>query len=297
MTASAIAPPTSPRKGRPWLMESVAAGGIVISAAVAGIGVAGIIGFESDLAKVGSAALVIGTLLTETAAARLPVHAEARAAEGGIAGGLKAGAVVLGFLALTGWNVTAGHMGMVAINDAGVADKRGPVERSLLSATAARETAEEALAAFDGRADRQAAAISDGLRGAMEAGYVTRSVQAIAGAGAGAEAGRAPLALRVAETRATERRARAALQAAPNGRPDHELWTFALILELLKGALVWFATGRERQDRRERSAEIIALAPKNVGDMTVGELEEMKRRGGSLTMTATWELRRRLRAA
>lgn len=276
---------------RPWLMEGVAAGAIVLSAGVAGIGVAGIVGVGSTLATLGTIALVGGTLLTEIAASRLPVHAEARAREGARA---KAGLVGLGFVALTGWNVTAGHMGMVAVNAASVADTRGPLVETLAEATATREAAERDLAAFDARQERAADRLADQLRGVIGQGYVTSATRAMRDANSGAEADRAAKAEALANAQAAESRAQARVDAAPNGRPDHELWLFAVILELLKGALVWFASSSERRDRAAKSAEIVALAPRDVAEMSLDELNEMASRGASLAAKARHEKRRRL---
>lgn len=290
-------------KERAWLMETVAGGAVLLSAGLAAVGVAGIVGVASPLAIAGTGVLIAGTLLTEIAASRLPVHAEARASEGNRA---KAGMVGLGFLALTGWNVTAGHMGMVAINDAGVADKRAPIERLALEAEAARITAEEALAAFDARSERQAETMASGLRGAFEGGYITSGTRALNSASAEREAQRVPLAQEVAETRAADRQAQAALAAAPNGRPDHELWLFALILELLKGALVWFAAGatakraggqfvKAEMSVGEMRALIMARVMKLRAELSAEDLAEVGSLGGTLQGVARHEAARRKR--
>jgi len=292
--------------GKPWLMESVAGGAVLLSAGLAAVGVAGIVGVASPLAIAGTGVLIAGTLLTEIAASRLPVHAEARASEGNRA---KAGMVGLGFLALTGWNVTAGHMGMVAINDAGVADKRAPIERLALEAEAARITAEEALAAFDARTERQAEVMASGLRGAFEGGYITSGTRALNSASSEREAQRAPLAQEVASTRAADRQAQAQLSAAPTGRPDYELWLFAGILELLKGALVWFAAasangkrGGGRMLRADMSvgemrALIMARVMKLRAELSAEDLAEVGSLGGTLQGVARHETARRKRGA
>lgn len=286
---------TSPR-GRPWAMEATAMGGVLISAGIAGIGVAGIVGWASPLAMAGSAALIGGTLLTEVAASRLPVHAQARWIE---RARLKAAASVLGFLALTAWNVTAGHMGMVAINAAGVADARAPLERALAKADADRLAAQAAVEAFDKAADQSASLWADSLK-TVDSRFVTagtRRLEAAEEATARRNAERALLMGSVARAAAAQAEATKALQRAPAGRPDHELWGFALILELLKGALVWMATAGERKTARERSAAIVALAPKAAGEMTEDELRAMASRGASLQATARHELARRRRVA
>lgn len=226
---------------RPWLLGGVSWGAIGLSCATAAIGVAGFVGFESPLAKVGTVVLVAGTLLTEIAASRLPTHAERRIREGAP---LKGAAVISGFIALTAWNLIAGHLGMAAIDNAGVADKRAPLEATAASADATRETAEEALTAFDVETERQQDGMATALRGAFEAGYVTagtRSAQAMNTDPARSER-RERLARDVSVARAADRVAERQLANAPTHRDDRELWAFAVVLELLKGALVWFAT-------------------------------------------------------
>ena len=60
----------------PWLLAGVSWGAIALSCALAAVGVAGLVGFGSWLARLGTAILIVGTLLTEVAASRLPLHAE-----------------------------------------------------------------------------------------------------------------------------------------------------------------------------------------------------------------------------
>lgn len=229
---------------RPALMETVSWGAILCSTALAAVGVAGIVGWESDLAKLGTIILIGGTLLTEVAASRLPVHAERRFREPGAASKFKGLAVVAGFGVFTAWNVIAGHFGMAAIDGAGVADKRAPLERAAAIADANRETAEEALRAFDEETARQQDGLAIALRGAFEAGYVTAGSRSARSANADTSRAerREALAGSVARNRAADRAAEAELARAPTGRADVELWAFAAVLELLKGALVWFVT-------------------------------------------------------
>jgi hypothetical protein len=259
---------------RAWLMESVSWGGIGLSAVLAGVGVAGLIGFESPLAKIGSAILIGGTILTEVAAARLPVHAQKRFSEHAW---VKGSLVVLGFGALTAWNVIAGHFGMVAIESASLRDQRAPLEREAAAADSAREVAEENLLAFDAESAREAETMGLALRGAFQSGYVTAAGRsARASAEARAER-RGDLAQAVAVTRARDRAAERALAAAPGRRPDHELWGFALVLELLKGALVWFSTAGERRAPRPNQGPITTLSGSDPRNMSAAERRELKR--------------------
>lgn len=274
------------------LMEWVAFGAVLLSCAVAGIGASGIVGWGSLLAAVGTIVLVLGTFFTEFAASRLPVQAESRWRENRRAVG---GLVVLGFLLLTAWNVTAGHMGMVAINEAGVADKRGPLVEAHARAVAARETAEEALEAFDTGTERQDAVLGDALRGAFAQGIVTRSTQALSGASGAREEQRRPLAEQVSTTRAAERQAEARLEAAPRGRPDHELWAFALVLELLKGALVWFCTPRSRKVDPVSADGAITVAPGGYDDMAIEDLDRIEKQARSIA-TSCQQAKRRIKA-
>lgn len=286
----------SPR-GRPWGMEAVALGGVVISAGIAGIGVSGVVGWASPLAIAGSLALILGTLLTELAASRLPVHAQARIQEGAK---VKAVLIVAAFVALTGWNVVAGHMGMVAIDRAGVTDARAPLEKAAASADAELAAARGLLDAHDRSAEDAQALWALSLK-TVDSRFVTagtRRLEAAETANAERAQARQELAAKVAAAEAAAKAADAALARAPSGRADHELWGFALILELLKGALVWFATAGERKTARERSAQIVALAPvKSPGELTDAELREMASRGASLQATARHELNRRKRRA
>jgi hypothetical protein len=231
---------------KPWLMESVSWGGIGLSAVLAGVGVCGLVGFESPLAKVGSGILLGGTILTEIAAARLPVHAQKRFGEGGW---FKGSIALFGFAGLTAWNVICGHMGMAAIDHAALQDRRAPLERAAAESDAAREVAEEALTEFDAETRRQSEQMGVALRGAFESGYVTAAARNARESSDARAERRVSLAQAVTDARGADRAAERALAAAPSPRPDHELWFFAAILELCKGLLTWFATASERRAR------------------------------------------------
>jgi hypothetical protein len=231
---------------KPWLMESVSWGGIGLSAVLAGVGVCGLVGFESPLAKIGSAILIGGTVLTEIAAARLPVHAQKRFTEGGW---FKGSIALFGFAGLTAWNVICGHMGMAAIDHAALQDRRAPLERAAVEADAAREVAEEALDEYDAETRRMSEQMGVALRGAFESGYVTAAARNARESASDRAEGRVPLAQAVTDARGADRAAARALAAAPSPRPDHELWFFAFVIEMLKGALVWFSTASERRAR------------------------------------------------
>jgi hypothetical protein len=254
-------------------MESVSWGGIGLSAVLAGVGVAGLIGFESPLAKVGSAVLVLGTLLTEVAAARLPVHAQRRFTEGAWS---KGSLVVLGFIGLTGWNLVSAHMGMQAIDAAALQDRRAPLERAAAESDAARETAEEALAAHDAEAREERESMGLALRGAFQSGYITSSTRNAREAAEDRAKRRVALAQAVTDARGADRAAERALEAAPRPRPDLHLWLFALTLELIKGALVWFSTAGERRISRDKNP-ISIPGNSDPRSMSVAERRELKR--------------------
>lgn len=251
---------------RAWLMEGVAFGGVALSGVLATVGVIGLVGLESPLAKVGSAVLVVGTLLTELAASRLPLHAQKRFGEGAW---IKGSLTVLGFGGLTLWNLAAAHAGMQAIDAAALQDRRAPLERAAAEADAARETAEEALAAHDAEAREERESMGLALRGAFQSGYITSSTRNAREAAEDRAIRRVALAQAVTDARGADRAAERALEAAPQPRPDLHLWLFAGILEICKGLLVWFSTASDRTSIRNRSQQI---AP-NSDPRTLGPAE------------------------
>ena len=262
---------------KPWLMESVSWGGIGLSAVLAGVGVCGLVGFESPLAKIGSAILIGGTVLTEIAAARLPVHAQKRFAEGGW---FKGSIALFGFAGLTAWNVICGHMGMVAIDHAALQDRRAPLERAAAESDAAREVAEETLDEFDAETRRQSEQMGVALRGAFESGYVTAAARNARESSNDRAERRVSLSQVVTDARGADRAAERALAAAPSPRPDRDLWGFAIILELIKGALVWFATASERRVSYARNTSVLQCNTKLPADprsMSAAERRELKR--------------------
>jgi hypothetical protein len=76
---------------------------------------------------------------------------------------------------------------------------------------------------------------------------------------------------------------------APNPRPDLELWGVALVLEILKGALMWFATPATA--RRALAKNVIELTP--VGEMSDDELERLASQAASWAALVRHEKRRR----
>ncbi len=281
-------------KHKSVLLEGVANAAVLLSAGVAVIGVSGVIGWSTPLTIAGSGILLGATILTELAASRLPVEAQKRWAEGGR---MKACFVGLGFAALTAWNVTAGHMGMEAINRDSVAAQRAPLERAFIDARAASDAADKLLADYDAETQRRAAARLQVIMGA-DGRYVTqrgRETERAERAADEREAGRAPLVEGAADKDAAEARARLELENAPAGRPQHELWGLAIILELLKGALLWFAA--PVSGRRGNGAEIIPIEPAAYAAMDEAELQRILSHGRTISALAQHALKRRTRAA
>lgn len=265
-----------------WLLEGVSWGGIALSVVLATVGVAGMVGFDSFLARVGSAVLVAATVLTEVAAARLPLHAQRRFSEGGWT---KGSLVVCGFIGLTCWNLIAAHFGAVAIDAAALQDRRAPLERAAAEADAARETAEETLSAFDAETRLQSEQMGLALRGAFESGYVTAAGRSARETSADRAERRVELAQAVSDARAEDRAAERALEAAPQPRPDLHLWLFALTLELIKGALVWFSTAGERRTNGKSKGTSHSISHSDPRSMSPAERRELKRWAASTLAT------------
>lgn len=289
------------RPRRLTLLETVAWGGVLTSAALAGVGVSGIVGWATPLTTAGSVILIAGTILTEIAASRMPVAAQDHINAGSIGGYVKGAIVVAGFAALTTWNVFAGHMGASAINIASVA-KRAPIERALALAESKATTAQRLLADYDAETARRAEARQETIMGADDR-YVSARSSAQDAAERAAdtrEANRAPLVAAIAAAQTQVAEAELELRNAPNGRPDHELWAFALILELIKGALVWFAAPVRR--RLQISGNVLPIDAgfyaelEKAGDET--SLTEIESRAGAAKALAQHALKRlRKRAA
>lgn len=276
------------------LLEGVAWGGVATSAALAGVGVADIFGWSTWLTAAGSAIIVAGTMLTETAASRLPVAAQAHATAGSIAGWAKCLATIAGFAALTTWNVYAGHMGAETINRASVAEKRAPLELASAEAAAGLSAAERALADYDAETQRRAAARQQTIMGA-DGRYVTARSVAQAAAEAALderEAARGEFVETIASNGAEAARAEIELRNAPAGLPGYQLWAFALILELIKGALVWFAAPVRR--RLTLAGNVLPIEPAAYAEMSEAELTEIESRASAAKALAQ-HARRRLK--
>ncbi len=239
-----LSPLGSAPNRRNTLINTVSNAAIGLSIGLACVGVVGLIGWGSPLAKAGTLFLVGVTVLTEIAAAEMPASIEEHARERDVAGVLKALLAGGAFAAFTAWNLFAGHLGATEIERAGLNDLRAPLQAEALRTEAALVTAQEALAAFDVAAEKEADRLAGAAAGAMAAGYVTSAGRAQSTAAQARMEQRRPLAEAVATARAADAVADQALAHAPTGRPWWELWAPAIVLEILKGALRWLTTRR-----------------------------------------------------
>lgn len=286
-----------------WLTGSAATCAVILSAALAGFGVASAFWprlVAGDPVAIVAAAVIVGVVaVSETAAALLLVHAANRASEGAHTW---AWAARLAFVACTAANVLAGHYGAEAINTRLVSPQRAPFEASVTSGEALVAGARNALAAFESRAAAERADLERQLEAerAAVAGFVTARARA-------AELAREGLARRhaaerdalAADVRAAEAalaEAEARMSEAPKGFDQSQMWGFAALLELLKGLLVRVATpGRVR--RRRGDGAVIPIDPAAYEEMSEAELQTILSHGRSVSALAQHALRRRQRAA
>lgn len=285
-----------------WLTGTAATCAVILSAALAGFGVASAFWprlVAGDPVAIVAAAVIVGVVaVSETAAALLLVHAANRASEGAH---LWAWAARLAFVGCTFANVMAGHYGAEAINTRLVSPQRAPFEAAVSSADALLTGARNGLAAFESRAAGERADLERQLESerTAAAGYVTARARA-------AELAREGLARRqtaereglTADTHAAETAladARARLAAAPKGFEQLQMWGFALLLELLKGLLVRVATPVRR--RVNPSGAVLPIDPAAYEAMTDDELSDMESRASAAKALAQHARRRRTRAA
>lgn len=288
--------PTPSQGARPWLMESVAGAAVLVSTGFAGVGVAQYWGWACPWTAAGTAGLVAVTLLTEIAASRMLLHAEKHFAGKNWVGSIKGVlALIVGFGGLTIWNVIGTHAGLSEIDHQAVAERRAPLERTLAGAEARLTAATSTLEAFDTGARAQQSLWQDALRG-VNPSYVTAGTRRLEAADAATQRrieARQQLANEQAAAIAARDNARTALTNGPRNRDDRDLWIATIVLELLKGALVWLATAGER---RKLAQGLTGSNDRPAHLLSERELEDMMARGGSMISTARWELKRRLRA-
>lgn len=263
---------------------------VVVSAGLASVGVAGLIGWSTPLTIAGSVALLVGVVTSEVRASALLVDAE-RAI--GAQNPLKAVAAVLAFMALTIANITAGHMGMTAIDGDAVNARRAPIEKRLADASADLDQANGDLVEFDAQTASQAALWARSLE-LVDGRFVTAGTKRLEAAQQAADERaelRKPYAAKVSAAKAKANAASAELKATAGGLPEFMLWGFAAILELLKGVSVWLATGSHKR------SGVTLIAPKAVADMTDEELDEAASKAASIAAQARHEKNRRTKRA
>jgi hypothetical protein len=285
-----------------WLTSSAATSAVILSAALAGFGIASAFWprlVAADPVAIIAAAVIIGVVaVSECAAALLLVHAANRANEGAH---LWAWAARLAFVACTAANVLAGHYGAEAINTRLVAPQRAPFEAGLSSAEAMLDGARNSVAAFESRAATERADLERQLESERQAaaGFVTARARAAELAREGLTrrhaAERDALAADVRAAEATVAEKRADFEAAPKGFDQFQMWGFALLLELLKGLLVRVATPVRR--RIAASGAVLPIDPAAYEAMTDEELTAMESRASAAKALAQHARRRRLQAA
>ena len=291
---------------KPRFAQAVTTGALVASAGLAGYGVLGVYGVDTPLAAAGSAAFASVVILSEVGASRLLVYAQ-RAIDAGRRVG--AGAIVAGFAALTVCNVAAGHMGLYALDGAITDSKAAPLVSAHANAKASAEAAQEALDAFDRKEATKATNLAVGLKGAMASGYVSAAARAFkpdATAEAATDAKRETLQAEKAAAKAALDRAETALAGTPQRRQDWQLWAFAAMLELLKGAFQWFAAlgaaraaGQVVAERKgvDFAAVEVCDVPALVAQMSDTELVAASSVAGSLATSIRHERKRRTQIA
>jgi len=285
-----------------WLTRSAATCAVILSAALAGFGVASAfwprLVAGDPVAWVAGGVIVGVVAVSEIAAALLLVHAANRAAEGAH---LWAWAARLAFVACTAANVMAGHYGAETINTRLVAPQRAPFESATSSAEALLTLANNTKADIEARHAREIAGLEREFEAERQANplYVTAR-------GRQQEEQRAAMRTRQAAelreaqgeiSRATEQvnTARARMSEAPAGFGQEQMWGFAALLELLKGLLVRVATPVRRRPKADGA--VIPIDPAAYEEMTADELQAIMSHGRSVSALAQHALRRRQKAA
>ena len=203
-------------------------------------------------------------------------------------------------------NVLAGHYGAEAINTRLVAPQRAPYEAGVSSSAALLELANNTKADAEARHAREAADLERAFEAERQANptFVTSR-------GRQQQESRAALASRqAAELRAAQTdiaaaseqlaTARANLEEAPKGFGPEQMWGFAILLELLKGAMVALAAPRRR--RADAASNVLPIEAEYYAELErTGDEEALvaiESRAGAAKALAQHALRRlRKRAA
>lgn len=250
--------------------RAVSKGAIYLTTGVAVYGAIGVYGFDSVPAIAASSVIVAATYSIEVGASKLLVYAQRKAD----AGRKVSAALIAGvFLGCTAVNIAAAHHGLKALDAWAIADKRAPYEQTFRDARADKRAADAAVVAFDKAVEAKATNLAIGLKGAMAAGYVGASARALnctsEACKAAADKEKADRLALVEDQKAADKAfdaAKDAMANAPQGRADAELWTMAVMLEILKGFMIWAATAVAGKVAR-------ATVEKPYEEMTVEELQ------------------------
>ena len=287
-----------------WLTSSAAASAVLLSAALAGFGIASAFWprlVAGDPVAIIAAAIIIGVVtVSECAAALLLVHAANRASEGAH---LWAWLARFAFVACTAANVLTGHYGAEAINTRLVSPQRAPFESSLSSSQSLLTLANNTKADVEARHAREIAGLEREFEAERQANplYVTAR-------GRQQEEQRAAMRTRQAAelreaqgeiSRATEEvsKAQADLDTAPRGFDASQMWGFALLLELLKGLLVRVATPSRRRVAASGAVAVLPQDRSAFDEMTDDEIAEIETRASVTKALAQQARKRRQKAA
>lgn len=197
-------------------------------------------------------------------------------------------------------NVLAGHFGAEAINTRLVAPARAPYESAMSSSAALLELAKNTRDDLERRHSGEDARLEASIEAERAAtpGAVTargrdaqrqREAQDIR-----QTAELTAAALEVTQATRDVAEAEAELEKAPNGFTQLQMAGFALLLEMMKGALVWITAPRRR---RMNDGSVLSIDPAAYAAMGQDELEDILSRGRTASALAQHALKRLRRTA
>lgn len=202
------------------------------------------------------------------------------------------------FALCTASNILAGHYGAEAINTRLVAPQRAPYELRLQTAEATTSAAQNGLDAFNTRAAGERAELERALEAERNA-----NTGAVTARGRDAQRQRDALARRQREERtayandltAAQREqaaAQAAMHEAPEGFSGAQKLGFAILLELLKGVMVWVT---RRRQPKATGTQVVQISPADIRAMddVALELAWASLETARSTSTSIWHERRR----
>lgn len=289
-------PQPPPEAKRDVLMHTTVYMALGASIVMSGFGV-GSAFWAGLVAREPAAFIALGTIGAVLAASEIGAVVVARAM---VRDGLTIARGAL-FALTTAGNVLAAHYGAEAINTRLVAPQRAPYESAVSSAGAMLEAARNGAQAQQSRHAEETAGLERALEAERAANplYVTargRQAQDQRDAlAARQEAERAVQATEIASATANKADAIAAQEEAPKGFDWVQMWGFALLLELLKGVLVFVASPRRR--RIAAAGNVLPIDPVAYAEMDEAELNEILSRGRTASALAQHALRRLRKAA